>query len=83
MSWLLFLDESGQDHRTTPYEVRGGVAIHTSKLWPFVQQLQQLELAAFGARLAEFKSEIKGSRLVERQRFQWSQQSTWMPDECG
>jgi len=24
MSFLLFLDESGPDHRKTPYEVRGG-----------------------------------------------------------
>jgi hypothetical protein len=28
MSWLLFLDESGHDHKNTPYEVRGGFAIH-------------------------------------------------------
>jgi len=27
MSWLLFLDESGHDHKNCPYEVRGGVAI--------------------------------------------------------
>ena len=25
MSWLLFIDESGHDHRTMPLEVRGGV----------------------------------------------------------
>lgn len=81
MSWLFFLDESGQDHRNTPYEVRGGVAIHTSKLWPFVQQLQQLELAAFGAQLADFRSEIKGAKLIEKSRFEWATQSGWMPDE--
>ncbi len=28
MSWLLFLDESGHDHRQLPYEVRGGIALH-------------------------------------------------------
>ena len=28
MSWLLFLDESGHDHRNMPYEVRGGIALH-------------------------------------------------------
>ena len=81
MSWLLFLDESGQDHKNTPYEVRGGVALHASKLWPFVQQLQQLELAAFGARLAEFRSEIKGAKLIDKNRFEWAAQSEWMPDE--
>ena len=28
MSWLLFLDESGHDHKSMPYEVRGGIALH-------------------------------------------------------
>ena len=52
MSWLLFLDESGHDHKQMPYEVRGGVALHVSKLWPFVRAVQQLELDAFGAEAA-------------------------------
>ncbi len=30
MAWLLFLDESGHDHKQMPYEVRGGVAIQDS-----------------------------------------------------
>lgn len=80
VSWLLFLDESGQDHRNCPYEVRGGVALHASRLWSFVQQVQQRETAAFGARLADFKSEIKGAKLVEKRRFQWAAQGPMMPD---
>ncbi len=58
MSWLLFLDESGHDHKTTPYEVRGGVALHAGELWPFVQAMQRLELDAFGAELAQYKKEF-------------------------
>ena len=27
MSWLLFMDESGHDHKQMPYEVRGGIAL--------------------------------------------------------
>jgi hypothetical protein len=27
VSWLFFLDESGHDHKQTPYEVRGGVVL--------------------------------------------------------
>lgn len=27
MSWLLFMDESGYDHRVMPYEVTGGIAL--------------------------------------------------------
>jgi hypothetical protein len=49
MSWLLFIDESGHDHKNCPYEVRGGVAIHASRLWPldkgadqqFVRQMER------------------------------------------
>jgi len=48
MSYLLFLDESGHDHKTMPYEIHGGVALHASKLWPFVKALTNLEQAAFG-----------------------------------
>ena len=32
MSYLLFLDESGHDHKNMPYEVHGGMAIHAGKL---------------------------------------------------
>ncbi len=49
MSYLLFLDESGHDHKNAPYEVRGGVALHAEKLWPFVQGMKKLEEACFGA----------------------------------
>ena len=27
MAWLLFMDESGHDHKDSPYEVRGGYAL--------------------------------------------------------
>lgn len=75
MSWLLFLDESGHDHKHCPYEVRGGVALHVSKLWPFVQRLQQLERLAFGARLHEYRKELKGSKLLDKDRFKWANQA--------
>ena len=81
MSWLLFLDESGHDHRTTPYEVRGGVALHASELWPFVQDMQRLELAAFGTELNQFRTELKGSTLLDKDRFKWAAQGQRMSDE--
>ena len=82
MSWLLFLDESGHDHRNTPYEVRGGIALHASKLWPFIQHLQRLELAAFGAQLQQFRKEIKGAKLLDKNRFEWAGQDERLPDEA-
>lgn len=81
MSWLLFLDESGHDHTHCPYEVRGGVALQVSKLWPFVQRLQQLEREAFGARLHDYKKELKGSKLLDKDRFKWARQSAALCDD--
>lgn len=60
MSWLLFLDESGHDHKQMPYEVRGGVALHARELWPFVRAVDDLEYVVFGARLADYKRNSRG-----------------------
>jgi hypothetical protein len=75
MSWLIFLDESGHDHRTMPYEVRGGVALHAGQLWPFVQSMQRLELASFGCELHQFGAELKGCKLLDKDRIKWSKQA--------
>lgn len=81
MSWLLFLDESGHDHRNMPYEVRGGIALHAGKLWPFVQDIQRRELEAYGTALAQFRTEIKGSKLLDKDRYRWAAQAEAMGDE--
>lgn len=75
MSWLLFLDESGHDHQNMPYEVRGGLAVHASKLWALIRAVQTLEQSCFGAHLHQYGSEIKGSKLLDRDRFKWSHQA--------
>ena len=82
MSYILFLDESGHDHRTMPYEVRGGVILHASKLWPFVQGMRRLEMTSFGATLASVGSELKGHRLLDKNRFKWARQGPTM-ERCG
>lgn len=69
MSYLLFLDESGHDHKACPYEVRGGIALHISKLWSFIQSMQSLEVRCFGDSLHKFGLEIKGERLLKKRRF--------------
>ena len=75
MSWLLFLDESGQDHKTCPYEVRGGLAIHASKLWALVDSLQSLEIECFGCHLHDFGTELKGAKLLKKKRLDHASQS--------
>jgi Protein of unknown function (DUF3800) len=81
MSWLLFLDESGHDHRTMPYEVYGGVAIHAGQLWPFIQSIQTLEVSAFGDELHRYGKEIKGCKLADKDRYKWAAQMPTMNDE--
>lgn len=78
MSWLLFLDESGHDHKQMPYEVRGGVALQDSQLWPFALAMQRLERDAFGCSLAEFQKELKGSTLLDTKRFKFANQAAPM-----
>ena len=80
MTWLFFIDESGHDHKNMPYEVRGGLAIHVSQLWPFAQGMQRLEADCFGCRLHDYGKEIKGSTLVDRKRFRFAEQGAVLPD---
>ena len=82
MSWLLFLDESGHDHRQMPYEVRGGITLRDSQLWPFVQAMQRLELASFGGQLHQYHNELKGSSLLDRKRFRFAAQAAQMPADA-
>jgi hypothetical protein len=77
MSYLLFLDESGHDHKSCPYEVRGGIALHISRLWSFIQDMQALEVRCFGDSLHKFGLEIKGERLLKKRRFKNASQ---LPD---
>lgn len=81
MAWLFFIDESGHDHRTTPYEVRGGIAMHVSQLWQFVREIQRLEAHCFGCRLHDYGKEIKGSTLVDRKRFALAAQDEILPGD--
>ena len=79
MSYLLFLDESGHDHKTCPYEVRGGVCLAASRVWPFVSAVMSLEEEAFGTRLSQFGVELKGHKLLDKDRFKWAVQEPAMP----
>jgi hypothetical protein len=68
------MDESGHDHKHMPFEVRGGVAIHASKLWNFIQGWRRLEEDSFGTILAIHGKEAKGQKLLDRDRFKWAAQ---------
>lgn len=81
MSWLLFMDESGHDHKQMPYEVRGGVALQDQRVWPFIRAVSGLEENCFGVRLADYKKEFKGSKLLDKDRIKWSEQGPLQSNE--
>ncbi len=69
MAWLLFIDESGQDHKESPYEVLAGVAIKDENLWPFICALQEAERSRFGRRYSDGTRELKGKSILKRKTF--------------
>ncbi len=80
MSWLLFMDESGHDHKNMPLEVRGGIAIHSSNIWRFILDFQKCEEEAFGFRLSSMGLELKGSKLLDNKKYEWAKQEDILDD---
>jgi hypothetical protein len=75
MSWALFIDESGQDRRNSPYEVLAGVAIEDRKIWPLIRQISDAQNQFFGMRLFEaYGQEAKASSLLKRKTFKHAMQ---------
>ena len=62
MSYLLFMDESGQDGKEAPYEVRGGIAIEDNKIWSCINDLRVAEKFAFGDNLV-YRTNSDGKRM--------------------
>lgn len=70
MSYLLFIDESGQDMQQSPYEVLAGVAIEDKKIWPLVQCINALQVDCFGVqRYKAFREEAKGKKILKAKSF--------------
>ena len=65
-----FIDESGQDHKESPYEVLAGIAIKDDVLWRLVQELHDTEIAHFGRRYSAGTHELKGKKILKRKVFQ-------------
>lgn len=78
MSWLIFMDESGHDHKLSPLEVRGGVALRADRIWNFIQDWRRLERECFGRAVSDYDKEIKGMSLLDKKRFRFARQLPWM-----
>ena len=65
MGWFLFVDESGQDGKDSPYEVLAGLAVEDRQLWRLIQALKQAQEEHFGLRLFDaYRAEAKGQKLL-------------------
>ena len=70
MSWALFIDESGQDQRQSPYEVLAGIAIEDRKLWRLIRDLSDAQEEIFGVRLFEASGNAaKAQKLLKKKVF--------------
>ena len=75
MSWTLFIDESGQDQRHSPYEVLAGIAVEDRKVWPLIRDLSDAQQHIFGMRLFEaYGREAKAQKLLDRKTFKHAAQ---------
>lgn len=74
MAFFLFVDESGQDHHDSPYEVLAGIAIEDKDLWNFIRCAHDLEIECFGRKYREKDNEIKARSFLKRKTFRLANQ---------
>lgn len=81
MTYFMFVDESGQDHGASPYEVLAGITIADRDLWNFIRALQDAEIRHFGRRLSPGGLELKGKKLLKKQVFRYAKAVPALPPE--
>lgn len=75
MSWALFVDESGQDQRNSPFEVLAGVAIEDRKIWSLICQISDAQQHFFGMRLFDaYGAEAKAKELLKKKSYRHAAQ---------
>jgi hypothetical protein len=73
MAWFLFIDESGQDRKDSPYEVLAGVAIKDESLWELIRELHGAEISHFGRRYSAGTRELKAKKILKTKVFNHAQ----------
>jgi len=72
---LLFVDESGQDHKLMPYEVLAGVLIAEENLWNLIKAIRAAEKEHFGDYLRNLRTaEVKAKELLKKKIFRFADQ---------
>ena len=80
LTWLLFCDESGHDHKNTPLEVRGGVAFSEDRIGPFSVAFEDMKLDTFGREFVARNPELKGSSLLADRKFRFAEKEQRLSD---
>jgi hypothetical protein len=70
MAYFLFIDESGQDHHESPYEVLAGIAVLDKDMGRLAREARETELRHFGRRYTHGNHELKGKVLLKKKVFQ-------------
>lgn len=74
MASLLFVDENGQDHKVSPYEVLAGIAIEDRDLWNLITALQDSEMRIFGRRYTPEDRELKAKKIIKTKTYRLARQ---------
>lgn len=74
MAYFLFIDESGQDHHDSPYEVLAGICISDAAIWRFIKDIHAVEMKCFGRRYRLDGREIKAKKFLNRKTFKLAEQ---------
>lgn len=77
----MFIDESGQDHRFSPYEVLAGIAVEDKSLWNLIREVQDAEIKHFGIRYSSGRSELKATKILKRKTFRLAAQMPPIPED--
>src|SRR6266481_102583 len=74
MSYLLFVDECGHDHREAPYEVLAGICVEDKNVWNLIDALNSAEERILGIRYSRVKEEVKGKKFLKKKVFRHANQ---------
>lgn len=74
MAYILFLDESGNDLKQSPYEVIAGVAIEDRNIWTLIREVHLLEENIFGRRYSLGNNELKAKKILKRKTYRLAAQ---------
>lgn len=81
MAYFLFIDESGHDHRKSPYEVLAGITVEDRDLWNLIRAIHSLEVEVFGTEYRLYHEELKAKKILNTKTFKKANSLPPIPPE--